>query len=166
MRKPTRKVRRFIRKRAHRKGKGKGSGKRPTGKGIWTYTMNLSDDAYEELYFGGRGKGKGRGKRAGKRSTGKGSGRDTNPLGRDGEPLKCSIPNCQSTTHLWRNCPLKGKGKGSGPPSSQSSRPSYFTGHEIFMINVEEAPQGPPTVLGPTTTDDRRQPAPPLTQTD
>ena len=105
MNKPIRKVRRFFRKRLRGKGKGKGSGKRPTGKGVWTYTANLSDEVYEELYFGGCGKGKGRGKGVGKRSTGKGSGRTTNPIRRDGEIMKCAIPNCQSTTHLWRQCP-------------------------------------------------------------
>ena len=84
-----------------------------------------------------------------RRCKGKGKGRN------DGSS-RGGIPNCQSTTHLWRNCPPKGKFKGSGPPSSQSSRPSYVTGHEIFMINAEDTP--------PTTTDDQPQPATPLTQ--
>ena len=42
---------------------------------------------------------------------GKGKGSRTNPRGRDGKVLECSI--CKSTEHLWRNCP---NNKGGGPP--------------------------------------------------
>ena len=62
-------------------GKGKGKvGKRMSGKDIVTFTMDLSDDEYEELFFGGKGKGRGESK--GKRSSGKGAGGQQNPIGR------------------------------------------------------------------------------------
>lgn len=129
------------------------------GKGIWTYTTNLSDDAYEELYFGRRGKGKGRGEGVGKRSTGKGSGRQQNPIVRDGEILKCSVPNCQSTTRLARNCPRKGKGTCSSSSSSKApgSNPAYITDYmgEIHMINVEE--EQPTPTRTREQIDDRRE---------
>ena len=80
MRKPARKVRRFFRK------PGKGQGKQPrkgntrlSGKGITASVADLTDDAYEETFFG-----KGRGKVKGKRSSGKGMGNNKNPRGRDG----------------------------------------------------------------------------------
>ena len=68
-------------------------------------------------------KGKGRGHRAGKRSTGKGGGRRSNPLGKDGQPLKCFVNKsdgtpCGSTTHLARDCPHKRHGKGHSKGSS------------------------------------------------
>ena len=118
MRKPTRKTRRFFRRKLRIKGKGKG--KRLSGKGVSAFTTNLSDDEYEDMYFG-RGKGKGRGKMRGIRSSGKGAGRKRNPRGKDGRTMKCfgRKPNgdqCQSETHLKRNCPFEtGTGsKGSG----------------------------------------------------
>ena len=46
-------------------------GKRLSGKGISTFTTDLSDEEYEDIYFG-KGKGRGKGKRKGSRSTGKG----------------------------------------------------------------------------------------------
>ena len=57
--KPTRKVRRFFRKRVAHKGKGKWShGKmRFSGHAITHFAKSLTDEHYEELFFG-RGKGK------------------------------------------------------------------------------------------------------------
>ena len=125
------------------KGKGKGkSGKRASGKGISAYTMSLSDEDYEEIYFGGRGKGKGKGKEKGTRSTGKGGGRKLTPRGRDGRIMKCYIPNCGSETHLARNCPLKGRGK--GQPSFTAITTTAHTNvyvdnvEDIYMITCEE----------------------------
>ena len=60
MRKPTRKVRRFFRRQLRVKGKGKG--KRLSGKGVTSYTMSLTDDEYEDMYFG-KGKSMGKGDR-------------------------------------------------------------------------------------------------------
>ena len=47
---------------------------------------------------------------------GHGSKRRGNPIGRDGKPLRCSV--CDSTEHLWRQCPTKGGGKGIGNAST------------------------------------------------
>ena len=74
MRKPVRKVRRFIRR------KGKGKGKHPG-----FYLASLNDQELEEMFFKGFRKGKGKGKR----STGKGRGRRQNPKGPDGQIMKC-----------------------------------------------------------------------------
>ena len=64
--KPTRKVRRFFRKRFAHKGKGKGNRGRVrlTGNAITHFAKSLPDDEYEELFFG---EGKGKGKRKKKR---------------------------------------------------------------------------------------------------
>ena len=63
------------------------------------------------VYFKGKGFGKGKG------HGGKGKGkRRGNPIGPDGQQMKCS--NCGSTEHFWRQCPLKGKGKGGNSTSS------------------------------------------------
>ena len=86
-------------------------------------------------WFGGKGKGK--------RRTRKGKGKHraflasdnedpwtysndpwmpaayaTNPIGRDGKPLRCSI--CDSPEHLRARCPKKGSGKGKGKQDDRS----------------------------------------------
>ena len=72
MRKPTRAVRRFVRR---PKGKGKGKGKRRFRKGKGkgfnssSYLVQMSDQEVEQIFFG---KGGGKGGRKGMRSTGKG----------------------------------------------------------------------------------------------
>ena len=88
MRKPVRKVRRFFRKPGKGQGKQPRKGARLSGKGITAYVADLTDDAYEETFFG-KGRGKGRGKVKGKRSSGKGMGNSRNPRGRDGAIMKC-----------------------------------------------------------------------------
>ena len=107
MKKPVRRVRRFFRKRFARKGKGrkgKGKGKRLTGKGIGTYVATLNEDEYDDVFFGGKGRRKGKGGRKGKQTTGKGFGRQENPIGPDGQVMKCYGVDrpCGSTTHLQR----------------------------------------------------------------
>ena len=49
MKKPVRRVRRFFRRTMRNKGKGKG--KRLSGKGITAFTIDLSDEEYEDIYF-------------------------------------------------------------------------------------------------------------------
>ena len=101
--KPVRKFRRHFR-RHFGKGKGKSKGK---GRGFfWT-----QDDVQVFL----------KSKRKGHRShtSGKGFGRRKNPRGRDGAPMKCH--NCGSEDHFVRNCPSKGKGKGSSDSSAPFS---------------------------------------------
>ena len=74
-----------------------------------------------ESAFFGKGGGKGRSRRG-------------NPIGRDGQPLKCSI--CNSTQHLRARCPQaagKAAGKGNVTPSpgtmhTQQGATSAFTG--------------------------------------
>ena len=39
------------------KGKGKGKGSRTTGNGIYSYVASLSDEDYELIFFGGKGRG-------------------------------------------------------------------------------------------------------------
>ena len=150
-RKPVRKVRRFFRRTMKGKGKGK-SGKRVSGKGVSTFTMNLTDEEYEEMYFG-KGKGKGKGKSKGKRSSGKGAGRKGNPKGRDGRVMECFTPGCGSTTHLQRDCPTANTtGKGKGRPSSSSPptttmMTNYVEDYQsLYMIEDEiESPCSPNT---------------------
>ena len=92
-RKPTRRVRRFAKRRGFgRKGKGR-------GKHRFHFLSQLPDEEYD-TYFGSN---KGKGKRG--RSSGKGKGRRRNPTGRDGQVMKCDVvlPNgqvCGSETHL------------------------------------------------------------------
>ena len=142
MRKPVRKVRRYFRKEAEGgwKGKGKGQskskGKRLSGKGISAYVAELSDEAYEETFFG-KGKGKGRGKGKGKRSSGKGMGSRKNPVGRDGTVMKCfgNGGTCGSEFHLKRDCPHETGNASAASPSSPST--FYVGSHDqLWMVTT------------------------------
>ena len=111
MHKPTRKVRRFFKKR--RKGKGKGK-----GRNRFAFLTEMSDQEYDSMFFGGKGKSKGK-----SRTSGKGKGRRKNPRGYDGLIMKCSI--CGSEEHLRARCPQNtGQASGSG-----TSAPSAFGGY-------------------------------------
>ena len=146
MRKPVRKVRRYFRKEAEGgwKGKGKGQskskGKRLSGKGISAYVAELSDEAYEETFFG-KGKGKGRGKGKGKRSSGKGMGSRKNPVGRDGTVMKCfgNGGTCGSEFHLKRDCPHE---TGNASTASPTAPSTFYVGTftELWMVtnNVDQ----------------------------
>ena len=123
MKKPVRRVRRSFRKKFWQKGKGRGrtgKGKRMTGKGLTALVAEMSDDEYETTFFS-KGRRKGKGKSSGKRSTGKSFGRRRNPIGKDGQVMKCwnmkpaekGRGKCGSTEHLARDCPYKGTGRGS-----------------------------------------------------
>ena len=62
---------------------------------------DMNDVDLEEVYFKGRGKrGGGKGFR---QSTGKGRGRRRNPIGSDGNVVRCGI--CNSDTHFRAQCP-------------------------------------------------------------
>ena len=76
MGKPTRSVRRFIRRRAGAVRQNKGKGR---GKGAGAFLASLTDDEVD-IFLGRKGKGKGKGKR----TSGKGLGWKRNPIGRDG----------------------------------------------------------------------------------
>ena len=108
MAKPTRKVRRFIKR---GKGKGKGSspskGKGKSGKGRFSYLIEMPDEEYDNIFYGGKGKSKGK-----NRTSGKGKGRQLNPKGSDGAVMKCNT--CDSEYHLYRQCPRGGAAPSSG----------------------------------------------------
>ena len=125
MRKPVRKVRRFIRR------KGKGKGKHPG-----FYLASLNDQDLEEMFFKGFRKGKGKGKR----STGKGRGRRTNPKGPDGQIMKCR--KCGSTEHFQKECP-----QNQGAPAPRPSGPPNFYTQEtnrgpLNFVNETPVPEG------------------------
>ena len=119
MQKPTRRVRRYLKKKGYTKGKGKTGGKR-----AGQYLANLSDEETSGVFAGfrkGKGKGnRGRGKGAkgspseseayvANRSTGKGKGRERNPIGPDGQVMKCH--GCNSENHLWKDCTQRPAGQ-------------------------------------------------------
>ena len=94
MKKPVRKVRRFVR-RTHGKGpKGKGKG----GKRRYGALQDLNGEQYDNVFFGGNGESKGY-----RPTSGKGKGRRKNPIGSDGEVMKCTI--CDSEEHFKAVCP-------------------------------------------------------------
>ena len=116
--KPVRKVRRFIRKRkAYFMKGGKGKGRRPgkghSGKGKRQHTY-YNDGTTDEDWLDGISVliGKPEDQVASTfLSSGKGKGRSGNPIGRDGEKMKCF--GCGSTDHLNKDCPTPG-GQGKG----------------------------------------------------
>lgn len=116
MRKPVRRVRRFM------KRKGKGKGKHPG-----FYLASLSDHELEQMFFAKGKSGKSKGK--GKRSSGKGKGRRTNPKGPDGQIMKCR--KCGSIEHFQRECPRNSGGpRPQGPPGN----PSFYVESEPMHI--------------------------------
>ena len=113
MSKPTRRTRRFIR----RKGKGKfrkqgGKGVRPRypsrkGKGKGSVQHFLAELEFDpESCFYAKGGRKG----TSARSSGRGFGRKSNPRGPDGSTMKCHI--CGSEEHLRRDCPQNAQNQG------------------------------------------------------
>ena len=126
MRKPVRRVRRFLKRR------GKGKGKRPG-----YFLSTLSDPEVEQLFFA-HGKG-GKGKGNGKRSSGKGM----NPRGADGQIMKCR--KCGSIEHFQKDCPREGApgGKGSGtpnPPNFYLAPPEPTNASPLYLL-TQVAPQ-------------------------
>ena len=126
MGRPQRSVRRFTRRYISRQS-GKGKGKRWT-KGrpnVTSFLASLSDDEAEQIFAGfkaRRAKGKGKGKR----TSGKGKGRSQNPLGKDGQRMRCF--RCGSETHLSRECSLpRTDGPQRAPASStQGPNPNFY----------------------------------------
>ena len=95
MQKPVRRVRKFLRRSGKGKARGKGKGK---GSSRFDFLANMDDSAVDAVFFGGKGKPKGK-----RRSTGKGKGRRRNPIGSDGQVMRCGI--CNSDTHFRAQCP-------------------------------------------------------------
>ena len=105
MGKPTRRVRRFLRKRFSSKGKGKGKLTGPKGKAgqisNTSYLTQLSDNEIQSLFPASVSRGK-----HWRKSSGKGGkGRKGNPRGPDGKPMQCH--GCGSTEHLIAKCPRR-----------------------------------------------------------
>ena len=102
MGRPTRAVRRFTRRYISRQsGKGKGKNRNGRRPNVAAFLASLDDEEVAMMFPGFKGrKGKGRGKR----SNGKGKGRARNPLGKDGQRMRCF--RCGSENHLSRECHL------------------------------------------------------------
>ena len=144
----------YARKRWHRfsgfrrfgKGKGrkgKGKGKRPpfqpsASRGKGWFLADGADDA-SDVYFKGRSKGKSNSKQAASR---------TNPLGRDGQPLKCST--CGSIHHLRARCPKSGQ-SGQSASSSSTKGASSSGGTVFFSSPIPEAATTLACITMPTT---------------
>ena len=98
MRKPTRRVRRFVKRRFGGKSRGKGRSR-------FGFLAEMDDVTYDNTFFGGKGNSKGR-----RRSSGFGRGRRKNPKGADGNIMKCH--GCGSEDHLKADCPQASGGGG------------------------------------------------------
>ena len=130
MGRPTRAVRRYTRRYISRKG-----GKTGKGKGAWgSNRPNVSsflagiNDEEASCIFKGMGRSKGRAKGKGKRSSGKGKGRMQNPLGKDGQRMRCF--RCGSETHLSRECHLPrtdfGRGGHAASTGAPAQNPNFY----------------------------------------
>ena len=138
--KPTRTVRRHVRRFIRNKGAGKGY--RPKGKGKGrpnpsAFLASLSDEEVQQVFkVAGKGKGKG-----GKRSTGKGKGRRTNPKGKDGMTMRCF--RCGSETHLSRDChlprdPNQGQNSTAAPSFHVNTIPEGGPLSMVFMASPSD----------------------------
>ena len=96
MRKPTRRVRRFVKRRFGGKARGKGRSR-------FGFLAEMADVTYDSTFFGGKGHSKGC-----RRSSRFGRGRRGNPKGADGTIVKCHT--CGSEDHLKANCTPGGGG--------------------------------------------------------
>ena len=139
MNKPSRRVRRFFK----RKGKGK-------GKLAGVFLQSLGDHDVDSMFFGGGPKG--RGKSQGKRSSGKGKGRRMNPRGADGQPMKCR--NCGSVEHFQKECPSKGSGSSGGFHAFTVRDSTEVAGPLSSLPTVSEPDRGVHSIF--MMTDDRR----------
>lgn len=117
-----------------RKGKGKGKGKFK-GKGnhhsqSFTAIEPPPPDDMFAFFKGGKG---GKGNRSG------------NPIDKTtGKQMTCSVPDCNSVEHFWRQCPKKGKGKGkSGKGGKSSSSASFMTKNVSFAEPSTSVPAYP-----------------------
>ena len=123
--------------------------------GVFQFMTEMTDAELEEVYFKGRGKrGGGKGFR---RSTGKGRGRRRNPIGSDGNVMRCGI--CNSDTHFRAQCPQNQNSNHShgfaAVPAEQAQGPlgdllyAFVTDREA---DAEMTPPPPPPPPPPTHT--------------
>ena len=101
--------------------------------------MTLNDHELE-LVFKGKGKSSGKGKR----TTGKGKGRRGNPIGPDGQRMRCRVPNCGSEEHFERDCPLRAQ---SGQQASGSG--VFQASGGGLVVQSHYALEGPLTGVSP-----------------
>ena len=101
--------------------------------------MTLSDQEVEHVF---KAKGKSSGK--GKRTTGKGKGRRGNPIGPDGQRMRCRVPNCGSEEHFERECPLRSQ---SGQQASGSG--VFQASGGGLVVQSHYALEGPLTGVSP-----------------
>ena len=100
----------------------------------------MTDHEYDEVFFGGKGKSKGK-----RRSSGKGKGRRRNPIGRDGEVMRCGI--CNSDTHFRAQCPQNSGG--SGGCGGGHAAPTLYVGGAVTSPYDSSGPLG--DLLGDNT---------------
>ena len=126
-----------------RKGKGKGKGK-SGGKNRFRKGTAIAPHVHfsDGTFFGGKGKGH--------------SSSRTNPIGRDGKIMTCSL--CGSESHFRAKCTKSGnKGKGQGKGGKHlSTKPTMFAGE----WNQTEAPLGKPQTAFFNTVLEEDNPAP------
>ena len=106
-----------------------------TGKGISFYLDNATEIELEEILYARR---KSKGKGVSRNSAGKGRGRKRNPIGKNGQIMRCLGNNgqCRSEFHLKRNC-LHETGKGA--PGGKGSTSVQFTDH-TYVTEIESLP--------------------------
>ena len=102
MRKPTRRIRRFFKR---RKGKGKGApSAKGKGKRRFAFLEAATTEEWDSQFYGGKSRSKGKRRTPGKgKGKGKAGSSRTNPIGRDGNVMTCSI--CGSDSHFRAECP-------------------------------------------------------------
>jgi hypothetical protein len=101
MRKPTRRIRRFFKR---RKGKGRAPLAKGKGKRRFAYLETATTEEWDAAFYGGKSRSKGKRRTPGKgKGKGKAGSSRTNPIGRDGNVMTCSI--CQSDSHFRAECP-------------------------------------------------------------
>ena len=129
--KPTRRVRRAIK----RKGKGNGKG---WGKAAHNFRAIMSDEIARETFVGfGECKGEGKGK---VRASGMGLGRSRNPLGPDGVRLQCH--ECDSEDHPVRDSPRRRQQPGLALFLNAYSQSSSSSSSTPFTIHDQSGPPG------------------------
>ena len=115
----------------------------------------FSDASYSAMFYG---KGKGKGKRRSFKK-GHGKGRRTNPRGRDGQIMTCSI--CGSESHFRAECPQnteRSHFQYMSAPSRQGSAPTYVVGPLTDLLETSREPNSVEPTLALPTWDTTPQP--------
>ena len=139
MRKPTRKVRRFTRRLGKGGKKGKGSKGFSKGKisNTFSFLASLPEEEIQSLFPALHHR----------KSSGKGKGRSQNPLGPNGERMRCH--GCGSDRHLVAKCPNRSENRSETHASNlfievqDSSTPGVITGPFFMVQESDDQPQIP-----------------------